>query len=149
MVSRSHSGGVAGAVDKTVESNGRGRAQQRSGAHWGSRGSTSRQDKTAWDRWQGFTRRLFLGAAVTSGGVPSELTETLWEVLECKTSGLAIKILWSKAGLEGWGFWVQPDLINSLRNGLIVAEALNNPEGLTPFLTPGCPDGLTFHSFDD
>ena len=107
------------------------------------------KEKSAWDKLQGFTKGLFLCAGTTSEGTPYSPTDTLKEVLECKNSGLAVRLLRAKAGAEGRDFWLQPDLINSLRNGLIVAENLHTPEGLTPFLTPGCPDGLTLTSFEE
>ena len=35
--------------------------------------------------------------------------------------------------------FAQPSLLNNLNEGLIVAENLLEPEGLTPFETPPCP----------
>ena len=62
---------------------------------------------------------------------------------------MAVRILRAKAGSAGKDFWVQPYLINNLRNGLIVAEALLTPEGLSPFITLGCPLDLVLSSFDE
>ena len=104
---------------------------------------------SAWDKLQPFTRRLFLNAGIRADGTPEEPTVTLREVLDCKNSGLAVRLLRSRAGAMGRDFWVQPDLINGIRNGLIVAESLQTPEGLTPFLTPACPEDLTLNSFEE
>ena len=62
---------------------------------------------------------------------------------------MAMQILQANEGSTGRDFWVQPDSISNLRNGLIVAEVLLTPGGLISFLRPGCPLDLSLSSFDE
>ena len=62
------------------------------------------KDKSNWDRWQRFTQKTFLNAGITGDGIPTAPTETLCELLECKNSGMAARILRAKVGSAGRDF---------------------------------------------
>ena len=107
------------------------------------------REKNAFEKLLKFNQKIFLFLTFDGVDVEKEPAQCLVEILSCKSSAEALRLLRCLAVHKKRGFWVQPDMLNQLRRGQVVGESVSVPEGLTPFGTPSCPPELTLRSLDD
>ena len=59
------------------------------------------KDMSSLDKWNKFTKTLFLNASMTEDGTPDEPSNTLVTILDYQNSAMALRMLRSLAGAEG------------------------------------------------